>query len=247
MEDKIVEYKKESSWFGLSTKVTGSPYHDVDYRNEIFYNGKVCIGCHSHKENSLGFTICKTDEKGAKDKEQNCITCHMPQVKGSATNIRVSQTHAFHGFAGAINSSNLLKEYIDMSYEISNSDFYIDIENRAPHNLLLHPLRVVELRVKLTRDGNSSELQRFKFKRTVGNEGKPSAPWLATEVVENSMIKAHEKRRVKFDKKLKSGDEVEATLGYYIVDPKIVDSLGLDKDKFSKFKPIKNLYFKVKK
>ncbi len=55
MEDKIVEYKKESSWFGLSTKVTGSPYHDVDYRNEIFYNGKVCMGCHSHKENSLGF------------------------------------------------------------------------------------------------------------------------------------------------------------------------------------------------
>jgi len=39
------------------------------------------MGCHSHKENSLGFTICKTDEKGAKDKEQNCITCHMPQVK----------------------------------------------------------------------------------------------------------------------------------------------------------------------
>ncbi len=78
----------------------------VDYRIEDFYNGKGSAwGCHSHKENSLGFTICKTDEKGAKDKEQNCITCHMPQVKGSATNIRVSQTHAFHGFAGAINRS----------------------------------------------------------------------------------------------------------------------------------------------
>ncbi len=75
----------------------------------------------------------------------------------------------------------------------------------------------------------------LNLKEQFGNEGKPSAPWLATEVVENSIIKAHEKRRVKFDKKLKSGDEVEATLGYYIVDPKTIDSLGLDKDKFSKF------------
>ncbi len=36
MEDKIVEYKKESSWFGLSTKVTGSPYHDVDIEMRFF-------------------------------------------------------------------------------------------------------------------------------------------------------------------------------------------------------------------
>ncbi len=41
------------------------------------------MGCHSHKQNSHKFTVCKT--ASLNDKKQNSITCHMPKVKGSAT------------------------------------------------------------------------------------------------------------------------------------------------------------------
>jgi len=246
MEDKKVIYHEKSSMFGLIKKTTGSPYHDIDYTNKNFYTGKMCMGCHSHKQNSHKFTVCETGTEGAKDTEQNCITCHMPQVKGSATNIRESKTHAFHGFAGVRNAPELLSKYIDINYTKTDSGFNIIVHNKAPHNLLTHPLRVVALKTTIKRDGKIQELKTFKFMKIIGTEGKPSMPWLATEVIKDNMIKDNEKRILSFDNKLQSGDEIETILGYFIVNPKAVKKLGLEKDKeLTKFTHIKNGYFKI--
>ena len=248
MEDKKVIYHEKSSWFGLFKETTGSPYHDIDYTNKNFYTGKMCMGCHSHKQNSHKFSVCDTDMKVAKDENSNCITCHMPQVQGSATNIRASKTHAFHGFAGVRNAPKLLSKYVDINYSKTDSGFNIIIHNKAPHNLLTHPLRVVALKTTLKRDGKVEELQTFKFVKIIGTEGKPSMPWLATEIVKDNMIKDNEKRVVSFDKKLQLGDEIETVLGYYIVNPKVSKKLGLDKDKeLTKFTHLKSVYFKVSK
>ncbi len=247
MENKKVVYKEKSSWFGLVTETTGSPYHDIDYRNENYYTGKVCMGCHSHKQNDNGFDVCRTDTKGAKDKKSNCITCHMPKVEGSSTNIRFSKKHAFHGFAGVRNEPKLLSKYIDIDYKKLDNSFDIIIHNKAPHNLLTHPLRVVELRTTLKRDGKIEELKSYKFIKVIGTDNKPSMPWLATQVVKDSMLKANEKRVLSFNRKLQKGDEVESVLGFYIVNPKAVKKLGLEKDKkLSQFTPLKEKYFKVK-
>jgi len=248
MEDKKkVIYKEKSSWLGFITKTMGSPYHTIDYREDIFYTGKVCMGCHSHKQNGKGFSVCKTDMKGAEDKKNNCITCHMPKVKGSATNIRLSATHAFHGFAGVRNAPKLLSKYIDIDYKKLDNSFDIIVHNKAPHNLLTHPLRVVELKTTLNRDGKEEELKSYKFMKIIGTDNKPSMPWLATQIIKDNMIKANEKRILLFDKKLQKGDEIESILGFYIVNPKAVKKLGLENDKsLSEFVPIKRGYFKVK-
>ena len=247
MEDKKIEYKEKSSWFGLVKETTGSPYHDIDYRNEGFYTGKMCMGCHSHKQNGKEFNVCTTDLKGAKDKESNCITCHMPQVQGSSTSIRESKTHAFHGFAGVRNAPKLLKKYIEIDYKKSTKGFEITIENKAPHNLLTHPLRVVQLKTILIRDGKREDLETHTFVKIIGTEGKASMPWLATEIVKDNMIKGEEKRVIKFDKDVKSGDEIEVILGYFIVNPKAVKKLGLEDEKeLSKFQVLKSTEFKIK-
>jgi hypothetical protein len=247
MEDKKVIYKEKSSWFGLVKETTGSPYHDIDYRNKKFYTGEMCMGCHSHKQNANKFNVCTTDLAGAKNKESNCITCHMPQVEGSSTTIRESKTHAFHGFAGVRNAPELLAKHVEFNYNKSSSGFEIIVHNKAPHNLLIHPLRVVRLKTILKRDGKSEELKTYTFVKVIGTEGKASMPWLATEVVKDNMIKGDEKRVVKFDKILKSGDEIEAILGYHIVNSKAVKKLGLEDEKeLSKFITLKSSYFKVK-
>ncbi len=247
MEDKKVEYKEKSSWLGLIKETTGSPYHDIDYRNRDFYTGKICMGCHSHKQNGKGFNVCTTDISSAKSRESNCITCHMPQVEGTSTTIRQSKTHAFHGFAGARNGAMLLSKYIKMSYKKSTNGFEVTIHNQAPHNLLTHPLRVVQLKTTLLRDGKREDLKIHTFIKTIGTAGKPSMPWLATEVVKDNMIKGNEQRVIKFNKALKSGDEIELTLGYYIVNPKAVTKLNLEDEKeLSKFKTLKNTNFKIK-
>ena len=247
MEDKKIVYKEESSWLGLVTKTTGSPYHDIDYRNKDFYTGNICMGCHSHKQNGKGFNVCTTDQEGASTTKTNCISCHMPQVNGTATTIRESKTHAFHGFSGVRNAPEMLKKYVHLQHQESKSGFQITIENEAPHNLLTHPLRVVQLKTTLTRAGKKESLKTETFVKVIGTENKPSMPWLATQVVKDNMIKAKEKRVIQFDKLLQSGDKVEVLLGYYVVNPKALSKLGLDKEKeLKKFNILKSLEFEIK-
>ena len=247
MENKKVVYQEKSSWFGLVKETTGSPYHDIDYRNKGFYTGKMCMGCHSHKQNGKGFDVCRTDMKGAKAEEANCISCHMPKVQGSATSIRESKTHAFHGFAGVRNAPELLAKYVNMSYQKLDSGFTITVENLAPHNLLTHPLRVVQLKTTLKRDGKRETLKTETFLKVIGADNKPSMPWLATQIVKDTMIKANEKRVVTFNNKLQSGDEIETILGFYIVNPKAIKKLNLEDNKeLNDFKVLKSTYFKVK-
>jgi nitrate/TMAO reductase-like tetraheme cytochrome c subunit len=245
MENKKLVFEKKSSWLGLVEETIGSPYHDIDYTHENFYTGEMCMGCHSHKQNAHKFNVCTTDMKGAKNKNSNCITCHMPKVKGSATTIRESKTHAFHGFVGIRNSPKKLAKYIDISYKKQDNGFDIIIHNKASHNLLTHPLRVIQLKTKLKRNGKIKELKTNTFIKVIGTNNKPSMPWLATQIIKDNMIKANEKRVISFNTKLQKGDEIEAILGYYIVNPKAVKKLGLENEKeLSEFIPLKDVYLK---
>ena len=242
-ENKKVIYKEKSSWFGMINKTIGSPYHDIDYTNKNYYTGKMCMGCHSHKKNSHKFDVCTTDISGATDKESNCITCHMPKVEGTSTTIRKSKTHAFHGFAGARNAPEMLSKYVDLTYKRLDKGFEITVHNNTPHPLMSHPLRVVELRTTLKRDSKSEALKEHTFIKVIGTDNKPSMPWLATQVIKDTMLKAKEKRVVSFDRELKDGDEVGVVLGYRVVNKKAGEKLGLDKS-LSEFIPLKSSYFK---
>lgn len=245
-EGEKVVYKQKTSMFGMSTTTVGSPYHDIDYTNEKFYTGEVCMGCHSHKENSHEFRLCETNKEGAKDKKQNCITCHMPKVQGSATTIRQSEKHAFHGFAGARKHPEMLSKHVELDFQKTDNGFNVRVHNKAPHKLLTHPLRVVELRVNIIRNAKTINLKTEQFYKAIGRDGKPSMPWVANEVLVDSMIKDNEKRVVSYKESLKSGDKVEVTLGFYVVNPKVVDKLGLNKNEDAKkFTILKQKYFSV--
>ncbi|MDA3908982.1 MAG: multiheme c-type cytochrome [Sulfurimonas sp.] len=244
-ESEKVKYKKTTSWWGNKTTV-GSAYHDIDYTNENYYNGKMCMGCHSHKQNSHEFSVCTTEEEGAKEKDSNCITCHMPKIDGTATTVRLSKQHAFHGFAGARVKPEMLSKYVEFGFSSSAKGFEVVVENKAPHNLMTHPLRVVQLKATLIRDSKQTDLKTHTFVKVIGKDGKPAMPWLATQVVKDTMIKANEKRVVKFDDVLKSGDKVEVVIGYFIVNPKAVEKLNLqDEKEITKFTVLKSQHFGV--
>lgn len=245
-EDKKVIYQEKSSWLGMIKETTGSPYHNIDYTNKGYYTGKMCMGCHSHKQNSHDFDVCRTEIEGAKSDESNCITCHMPQIQGSSTSIKKTKTHAFHSFAGVRNAPQMLSKHINLAFKQSTNGFELTVHNDTPHALLSHPLRVVELKTVLKRDGKKEELKIHTFVRTIGHNGKPSMPWLANQVIKDTMIKANEKRMVAFDTVLKSGDELEVILGYRIINSVSAKKLGLEKEKeLVEFTPLKRAYFSV--
>jgi hypothetical protein len=245
-EKEKVVYKQESSWFGMNKTSVGSPYHDIDYTNEKFYNGQMCMGCHSHRQNSAQFMVCETGKEGAKNKEENCITCHMPKVEGTATTIRQSQKHAYHGFTGSHKNPEMLSKYVDLEFNKNSSGFDVIINNKAPHDLMLHPMRVVELRVSLVNGGKATPLKTFTFVRAIGNENGPSMPWLANQVVTDTMIKASEKKSIAYTDALKKGDKVEVQLGYYLVSPKGAEKLNIQENKeVQKFTVLKQKSFIV--
>ncbi|MEA2110541.1 MAG: multiheme c-type cytochrome [Campylobacterota bacterium] len=243
--EKVV-YKQTSSWLGMNVTTVGSAYHDIDYTNESYYNAQMCMGCHSHKQNSHKFDICTTEEAGAKNTKENCITCHMPKVNGTATTVRLSKQHAYHGFAGAMDNPKMLAKHIDLAMTKTANGFEISVHNKAPHNLMTHPLRVVQLRTTILRDTKETDLKTHSFVKVIGHDGKAAMPWLATEVVKDTMIKADEKRVLSFNETLQSGDKVEVVLGFYVVNPKALKKLNLQDDKeLTKFTVLKSQYFNV--
>jgi len=231
---------------GMFKSKSRSPYHDINYTNELFYAGKVCLGCHKHMENKHSQNICTTQSEGAIDEASNCITCHMPKIEGSISSAPMSKTHRFHGFAGTKNRPDLLAKYLKIHFKKTVSGFEITLKNEAKHNLLLHPLRLGKLNVSIKSGTKTDTLKSISFFRILGAEGKPAMPWLATEIFKENMLKADETRTIKYDTKVQNGDIIEVEFGYYLVNPKMLKKLGLmDNKKATKFNILKTESFIV--
>ncbi len=233
-EGKVVTFKDESSFFGLVTKTSGSPYHDIDYSNKNFYNGDMCLGCHDHKQNGKGFAVCDMQVK-KDDSKENCISCHMPKVKGSFVNLKDTIKHSFHGISIHNMDVSLLSKYIKLSLNQTDKGFEVKIKNEANHTLFAQPLRLNQLRVTIERDGKTIPLKTESFVRIIGKDGKPAMPWVADSELKNTLIKAHEVRKVAYDTPLKKGDSVVLEFGYYLVNPKSAKKLGITDKSVTKF------------
>ena len=230
---KIV-FKETHHFFGLITTASGSPYHDIDYSNENFYNGNMCMGCHSHKQNAKAFSVCDMEIKQGKSKE-TCISCHMPKVKGSLANQKQSSTHAFHGHSIHNDTPTTLSQYIKLSIDKNKNGFVVNIKNEAIHTLFPQPLRLNQLKVSIEREGEIIPLETKSFKKVIGKDGKPAMPWLANEILENSLIKALETRKVTYNTLLQKSDVVILEFGYYVINPKAAKTLDITDTSVTKF------------
>lgn len=238
------EFKNEISLFGMMKEKAGSPFHKIDYSNDNFYTGSVCMGCHSHAQNENGFDLCRVEEKGVKDEKTNCISCHMPKISGSATSIKITKEHTFHGFSNKSNNEELLAKYVKINFKENQNNFEISIKNEATHNLFLQPLRLAQLKVNILRNSKIIPLEIKSFARIIGKDGQATMPWIADSEIQNSMLKANEERVINYDFKLEKNDKIEVVFGYYSVNPKMLDKLNLkDDEESTKFNIIFNKYF----
>ena len=235
---------EEKKYFGTLKEHIKSPYHDiVTEGNEHMKNGNVCIGCHSHKMNEHKLNVCSTNIDNEMD-GANCVSCHMPKVDGSVSNLNQTKKHAFHGFAGSHFHSDMLTQYVNISLLREIDDFIVNIDNQTSHALLLHPLRVAVLKVSITRGDKTTKMKPKVFVRVLGKDKKPAMPWVADKVIKNTMIKANEKRSIKYPFKLLKGDKVDVVLGWYLVNPKAVKKLDLENKKVAtEFKVFKKQNF----
>jgi hypothetical protein len=225
------------SYYGTREDKSKSPYHQIVTTNDEYKNGNICMSCHSHKQNGNGVTICKTESQNST--KQNCITCHMPQVNGSRADDVKTQTHSFHGFAGLSNSYKMMAKYIDLNAKKEKETLTVTVSNNSPHSLFIHPLRVGVVKISY-KDGNKKIKTSQQFLKVFANDNGATLPASATKVAKDTTIKANSKKDYIFEN-IKATD-IKVTLGYYLVNPKMVDKLNLKKDyksrKFYKLKEI---------
>jgi hypothetical protein len=237
--------KKEKIYFGNLKNPMKNPFHKTG-TNRNFKNGNVCIGCHSHYKNSYGVNICSTNDHNELD-SANCVSCHMPKVSGSPSNLNEREEHSFHGFAGIHNDISMLSKYVSIEILRGIDRFFIAINNKSPHALTLHPMRVMELRVLVIRDKNVTRFEPKDFVRLLGVDNNMTSPWDAKELIKNTSIKGNEKRVSTYMYALKEGDVVNVELGYHLLNKKVAKSLGLEDDeRLNKFILLRQTIFTIK-
>ena len=242
---KKAAFETESSWFGLVKTSKSSPYHKIDYNNENYYNGNVCMGCHSHTNNEHDFDVVMLDAMIDKDDKNTCVTCHMPQVLGSKVTIKDSKTHAYHGIAGIYHMNSEMGKYIDFKVAKSDAGFSVTVVNKSNHALFGQALRQGELKASIKRDGNEIVLDPFIFTRILSKDGQASMPWQANGTLKDTLVYA--KREVKFSEKLQKGDLLVLTIGVRLLTAEGAKALELqDNREVTKFRVLKTEKFNFK-
>lgn len=236
---------QEKLYYGNLKEHIKSSFHEIDTNNENMKNSNICMGCHSHEVNKFDLTICSIDENN-KTGKNDCISCHMPQVKGTVSNIIKRKTHAFHGFPGTHKHSKMLRKYIEISATKNKNGFEVIINNNTTHSLLLHPLRVGVLKMSISRNGKVLSIPKEVFVKIIGKDKKPAPPWIANAIIKDTMIIAKEKRIIQRSFKLKKGDVLKVELGWYLVNPKMIKKLNLENEKSAtKFYSFKKKSFQI--
>ena len=207
--------------------------------NDIYKNSQVCMGCHSHKENVLGFEVCRTQEKEAP--QSDCIRCHMPKADGGNEkfNKKGRSEYATHTFLG-VHSPEMVKKAVklDLEYDKEESLLHVDITNMMGHYIITHPMRLKFVKTVIKRDG---KIIWSNFKKSPiedkeatflivlkDKDDKPTIPNKAVGYKINQNLKAKATKRVTYKvPKLQKGDEVISEWVSYIINPKIAKKLDI--------------------
>ncbi|WP_434579747.1 hypothetical protein MLC52_06900 [Sulfurimonas sp. NW15] len=224
-----VTYETTTSFFGLIKRSKNSPYHQIEYNNENYYNGNVCMGCHSHVNNAHDFDIIMLDAYIDKKDKNTCISCHMPQTMGSKTTLSDSKTHAYHGIAGLHKLSKSLGKYINFHVQKHEKGFQVSIENLANHALFGQAYREGVLDVTIIRGADKIVQEPYIFTRIFGKGNKESMPFEATNILKDTLIYA--KKNIIYNTKLQKGDKIVLTLGFRLISKKAAKELKLQYNK----------------
>jgi len=228
--------EKKPTVFGNLKKPYESNEHHTE-SNEIYKNSEVCMGCHSHKENKLGFEVCNT--KNQYDETSDCIGCHMPSTPGTIEkkNKGTRDSYVSHEFLG-VHSEVMVKKAVKLELDYKDKLLKLTIINKMGHSIITHPMRLKFAKTVITRDkkviwSNFKESPLEDKEATFililkDNKGNPTLPNKAIGYKLNQNLLASTSKVVTYEvPKLQKGDEIKTTWISYIVNPKIAKKLDI--------------------
>ncbi|QFR48515.1 hypothetical protein FJR48_01740 [Sulfurimonas lithotrophica] len=226
--------KKPTVFGNLKKPYESNEHHSKN--NEIYKNSEVCMGCHSHKQNSHGFEVCNT--KNQYDKTSDCIGCHMPSTPGTIEkkNKGLRESYKSHEFLG-VHSNEMVKKAVKLELSYKDEKINLIISNKMGHSIITHPMRLKFAKTVVKRDGKiiwsnfkDSPLEDKKATFIIvlkDAKDNPSMPHEAVGYKINQNLKAATSVNISYDIKLQRGDEITTTWISYIVNPKIAKKLDI--------------------
>ncbi len=212
--------------------------------SDIYKNSEVCMGCHSHKENSNGFEVCNS--KDQHDSRSDCIGCHMPKATGGNENFNKKgrSEYTTHNFLG-IRSDEMVKKSVKLGLSYKNENIELSIENKMGHAIITHPMRLKFVKTVVLRDGktiwsNFSQSPKEDKEATFiivfkDSEEKQAMPHNAVGYELNQNLKAMSSKIVLYSvPSLQKGDIIKSTWVSYVVNPNIAKKLELTSDEITK-------------
>ncbi len=238
---------KKEEYYGIREQL--SIAHLTNSNNKMYSNGKMCMGCHSHRENIKKYVVCVTEDTSKINSYETCITCHMPQVKGPSSTNSSQQKHFFHGFPGAHNNINMLAKHVTFSVKkIASNEFELRIINKSSHDLFPHPLRKSVIKISIIRKGKAVyQFDEIEMERIMKDENGIAGCTLATKETLSSIVKRESISVITEHYDLKNGDELEVEYGYYLVKGEMLKTLNLENnDKVKAYRMFKKECFLIK-
>ncbi len=226
----------KQTMYGNLKNAEDSDEHYVE-TNHIFENSEVCMGCHSHKQNSKEFEVCNT--KNEYDKTSDCIGCHMPKAPGGVEkfNKKGRDEYATHEFLG-VHSQEMVKKAVKLEISYENGIIELTINNKMGHAIITHPMRLKFAKTVVERNGKviwsnfkKSPIEDKEATFIIAfkdDKGEPALPNKARGYKLNRNLKASQSKTIKYKVDgLKKGDEITTTWISYVVNPKVAKKLQI--------------------
>ena len=144
-------------------------------QSALFAEGKICMGCHSHKLNAKHVPVCLMKDQA----RGNCLECHMPEVEGRATVGTDGKTHRSHKMPGG-HDTGMLKKAAGLDAEVTSEGdgrtLVVTVKNLIKHTFpSTNPMRIAFVKaVGKDKDGNKV-WENFSHRRPITGsfEGEP--------------------------------------------------------------------------
>lgn len=210
-------------------------------QSKLFSDGRVCMGCHSHKINAKGVAICIMKDEA----DGNCISCHMPAVAGGPAVDSPKTTHLSHKMSGG-HDIEMLKKAVSIEAKIEDEGeqrvVVIDVTNNIKHTFpSTSPMRMAFIKV-VAKDKDGKKIwENFKespmedkkalfFKAFKGGGKKGVPPWASDGVAFDTRLKAGETRALNYPVANPAIKEVTVELFYLLFPPKAIDGFAIPRD-----------------
>jgi len=203
----------------------------------LFAEGDICMGCHSHKINAKGVSICVMKKEGSGD----CLSCHMEKQEGAPAVGSARKMHRSHVMPGG-HHPEMLKKAVHLEAAITEEKgektLHVTLANRTGHAFpSTSPMRMAFLKVTAVNEGGEIIWTNFSKSPMEDKQGVLLKVFAAGKKVG---VPAWQADRVAFDRRLKEGEKrvltyplpagtekVTITLFYRLFTPKAAKMLEI--------------------